>query len=365
MKKTIVHIIDNMARGGAETMLANVIRQLPEYNNIIVTLYPENEFGKELDAVPLYCLHLRSHFQIPLAAIQLRRFIRKNNVHIVHSHLLWSTVVARMGTPNKIPLITTIHTYAASAVEYSKWYMRLLEKFTYSIRKSIIISVANVSLQAYFSVLRLKPDKAYILHTFADTPIFNNRNNFKNPSNTKIFRLVTVGNLKEAKNYFFLLNAFKNLKQQNISLDIYGKGPLDVPMQKMIDEYGLNVTLKGQVANVQEIIKKYDLFIMSSIYEGFSISVLEAMALGMPLLLSDIASFREQCESTAVYFNLKDSNDFITKLLALINDRQQREILGNAAKQRLVQNFTIDKHMQQLKQIYTSAFPAIEQPALS
>ena len=42
------------------------------------------------------------------------------------------------------------------------------------------------------------------------------------------------------------------------------------------------------------------------------------MALGMPLLLSDIASFREQCEDTAVYFNLKDSNDFITKLLALI-----------------------------------------------
>ena len=365
MKKTIVHIIDNMARGGAETMLANVIRQLPEYNNIIVTLYPENEFGKELNAIPIPCLHLRSHFQIPLAAIQLRRFIRKNKVDIVHSHLLWSTVVARLGTPKKIPLITTIHTYAASAIEYSKWYMRLLEKFTYGIRKSTIISVANVSLQAYFNVLGIKPTNAYILHTFADTSIFNNSNNYKKTASTKTFRLVTVGNLKEAKNYFFLLNAFKNLQQQNISLDIYGKGQLDVPMQKMIDEYGLNVTLKGQVANAPEIIKNYDLFVMSSIYEGFSISVLEAMALGMPLLLSDIASFREQCEDTAVYFNLKDSNDFITKLLALINDRQQREILGNAAKQRLVQNFTIDKHMQQLKQIYTSAFPAIEQPALS
>ncbi len=365
MKKTIVHIIDNMARGGAETMLANVIRQLPEYNNIIVTLYPENEFGKELNAIPIHCLYLRSRFQLPLAAIKLRRFISKNNVHIVHSHLLWSTVVARMGTPKKIPLITTIHTYAASAIEYKKWYMRLLEKITYRLRKSIIISVANVSLQAYFNVLGIKPYKAYILHTFADTAIFNNSNNYKKQGSTGTFRLVTVGNLKEAKNYFFLLNVFKKLQQQNISLDIYGKGPLDVPMQKMIDEYGLNVTLKGQVENVSEIIKKYDLFVMSSIYEGFSISVLEAMALGMPLLLSDIASFREQCEGTAVYFNLKDSEDFITKLLALINDQQQRAILGNAAKLRLVENFTIDKHMQQLKKIYSSAFSPIEQPALS
>ena len=165
-----------MARGGAETMLANVIRQLTEYNNIIVTLHPENEFGKELDGVPIYCLHLRSNYQLPLAAIKLRRFINKNNVQIVHSHLLWSTVIARMGTPKKIPLITTIHTYAASAIEYSKWYMRLIERFTYGIRKSVIVSVANVSLDAYFSVLALKPHQAYTLHTFVDTSIFNNSN---------------------------------------------------------------------------------------------------------------------------------------------------------------------------------------------
>jgi glycosyltransferase involved in cell wall biosynthesis len=349
-----------MARGGAETMLANVIRQLTEYNNIIVTLHPENEFGKELDGVPIYCLHLRSNYQLPLAAIKLRRFINKNNVQIVHSHLLWSTVIARMGTPKKIPLITTIHTYAASAIEYSKWYMRLIERFTYGIRKSVIVSVANVSLDAYFSVLALKPHQAYTLHTFVDTAIFNNSNHSKKTGSPKAFRMVTVGNLKEAKNYFFLLEAFKKLKQHNISLDIYGKGPLDVPMQKMIDEYHLNVTLKGQAENVQERLKEYDLFIMSSLYEGFSISVLEAMALGMPLLLSDIASFREQCEDTAVYYNLKDSNDFITKLLDLINNKQQRAFLGNAAKERLVKNFTLDKHMHQLKKIYISAFSGTE-----
>ena len=360
MKKTIVHIIDNMARGGAETMLVNVIRQLTEYNNIIVTLRPENEFGKELDGVPIYCLHLRSNFLLPLAAIKLRRFINKNNVQIVHSHLLWSTAIARMGTPKKITLISTIHTYAALAIEFSKWYMRLLERFTYSLRKSIIVSVANVSLDAYFSILKLKPHQAYTLHTFVDTSIFNNGNHSKKTGSTKAFRIVTVGNLKEAKNYFFLLDAFKKLKYQNISLDIYGKGPLDVPMQKMIDEYNLNVTLKGQAENVQEKLKEYDLFVMSSLYEGFSISVLEAMALGVPLLLSDIASFREQCEGTAVYFDLKDSNDFITKLLGLINNKQQREFLGNAAKERLVENFTLEKHMHQLKEIYTSALSGME-----
>ena len=42
MKKTILHIIDNLGRGGAETMLVTVVKQLSAYNNIIVTLYPEN-----------------------------------------------------------------------------------------------------------------------------------------------------------------------------------------------------------------------------------------------------------------------------------------------------------------------------------
>ncbi|HMO61354.1 MAG TPA: glycosyltransferase [Ferruginibacter sp.] len=354
MKKTILHIIDNLGRGGAETMLVKVVKQLPDYRHVIVTLHPENEFGAEVECAALYCLHLGSKLKAPLAAMQLRRIIKKENVQLVHSHLFWSSVIARMGVPAKIPLYTTIHAFVASSIEYRPWRMRLIEKLTYKIRKSTIIAVAKGALKEYFSFINLKPHDAHCLYTFVDTGVFNN-----SVATTKkcddTFRIVSVGNLKEQKNQRFLLEAFTALKHENITLDIYGKGPLEEELQQYINQHNIKVTLKGQATDIQNQLGQYDLFVMSSLYEGFALSVLEAMALGMPLLLSNISSFKEQCGDTAAYYNLDDKNDFTEKLLALKNSPLQLEDIGAAAKIRVLNNFTLQKHITRLKALYNNA----------
>jgi glycosyltransferase involved in cell wall biosynthesis len=361
MKKTVVHIIDSFVRGGAETMLVTVIKQLPEYNNIIVTLSDENEFGSDLEHDGMYCLNMRSPLQIPLAAIKLRKIIKDNNVSIVHSHLFWSTVVARFGVPKKIPLITTIHAFVTSSIEYKPWHMRLIEKFTYKIRKSTIVAVAKGALEEYFSFINVKPHNACHLYTFVDTNVFKGSSE---KINSETFRVVTVGNLKEQKNHRFLLEAFKELKNENITLDIYGKGSLQEELQQTITEEQLtNVTLKGQATNIQEQIGKYDLFIMSSLYEGFALSVLEAMALGIPTLLTDIPSFKEQCDDTAAYYKLNCTTDFISQLQSLKNNRQQLTFLGRNSRKRALDNYTLQKHMDGLKAIYSNALAEI-QPVL-
>lgn len=354
MKKTILHIIDNLGRGGAETMLVTVLKQLPDYRNIVVTLGPENEFGDDLQCDEYICLQMRSPLQAPLAAMKLRRIIRKYQVDMVHSHLFWSTVVARMGVPARVPLISTVHAFVASSIEYRPWHMRLIEKWTYRIRRSTIVAVAKGALDEYFSFIGVQPHNAIHLYTFADTAVFSNQEEKKSH---KSFRLVSVGNLKAQKNHRFLLEAFKELKDEDITLDIYGKGPLEADMQQMIDEYGLKVTLKGQVNDIEKQLGQYDLFVMSSLYEGFSLSVLEAMAMGMPTLLSDISSFKEQCADTATYFRLNDRQDFVSRLLALKNNRQQLQFLGNTCKQRVLEHFTLRKHMLGLRALYSRHLP--------
>jgi glycosyltransferase involved in cell wall biosynthesis len=383
MKKTIVHIIDNLARGGAETMLVTVTKNLPEYNNIIVTLYPQNEFGSDLRCDKLLCLNLHSPLMIPIAALKLRALIKQHKVDMVHSHLFWSTVVARLGVPKKIPLITTIHTFVKTSVEYQPKRMRVIEKLTYLLRKSSIIAVAKGALDEYFDFIKVKPYKAYALYTFVDTAIFNNEVEHVSKTADDEFKMVTVGNLKVQKNHHFLLTAFRQLAAEpwsvspqpwsvspqpwsvsspttkeefksSIHLDIYGNGPLDISLQKMIDEYQLNVSLKGQVADIQNIIGQYDLYVMSSLYEGFALSVLEAMALGMPMLLSDIPSFREQCEDTAIYFSLDDPSDFLNKLMEQKSNPERLTALGQAAKKRATSLFTLTKHLEQLKIIYSN-----------
>ena len=352
-KKTILHIIYNLGRGGAETMLVTVVKELSDYNNIIVTLFPDNHFADELKCDKYYCLHLSSVFQIPFTSYRLKKIIKENNVDIVHSHLFWPTVLARMGTPKNIPLITTIHAFIATSVEYKKWYIRLLDRITYKLHKNIIITVAKGALDEYFDFLKVKRYKAYALHTFVDVKIFN-ENNALPKKESNVFKLITVGALRKQKNHIYLLEAFKLLDNKKFQLDIYGEGPLHCSFEPAINAADLNVHLKGEVKNLQHVLNQYDLYVMSSTFEGFSLSVLEAMAMRMPLLLSDIRSFREQCENTAVYFNLDEVKDFIEKLEGLASNKSLNGF-GDAAHDRAVNNFTLEQHMQGLRKIYSEA----------
>lgn len=352
MKKTIVHIIYNLGRGGAETMLVTVIKELTDYNNIVVTLFPQNHFKDELKCDKYYCLNLRSIFQIPFVSGRLRKIIKKNNADIVHSHLFWPTILARMGTPKNIPLITTIHAFIATSVEYKKWYIRWLDRISYGFHKNIIITVAKGALTEYFNFLKIKPFNAYALHTFVDVKIFNSSNAILKNETGSMFKLITVGALRKQKNHTFLLEAFKFLDNKKFQLHIYGEGPLRNELEKVINDNSLNIHLKGETKNIERIINQYDLFVMSSTFEGFSLSVLEAMAMRMPLLLSDIKSFREQCEETAVYFKLDDVKDFTEKLLPVTSDKNYLNNLGEAAHKRAVNNFTLEQHMAGLRKIY-------------
>lgn len=339
-------------------MLVTVVKELSEYNNIVVTLFPQNHFGDELKADKYYCLDLRSVLLLPFSKSKLQKIIIDEKVDIVHSHLYWPTVLARIATPKNIPLITTIHAFIASSVEYKKWYIKLLDSISYKFHRNIIVTVAEGALKEYFSFLKVKPYKAYALHTFVDVKIFNNKKAISEREDNDVFRLITVGALRQQKNHRFLIKAFEQLDNKKFKLDIFGEGPLRQELQDQIDKHKINVNLKGEVKNIENIINQYDLYVMSSTFEGFSLSVLEAMAMKMPLLLSDIESFREQCQHTAVYFKLDNVNDFTDKLNMLSQNKNLLISLSEKSHERAINNFTLEQHMQGLRKIYVEALGA-------
>ncbi|TMI67819.1 MAG: hypothetical protein E6H09_23725, partial [Bacteroidetes bacterium] len=210
-KKTILHIIDNFGRGGAETMLVSVLKELNEYDNIVVTLYEKNRFDDSLQFDKYFCLKLRSVFFLPFKILQLRRIIKANGVDLVHTHLYWPTFAARFATPRRIPLVTTIHTSIAFTRDYKKGIIRFLDRFSYNFRKSTIIAVANGALKQYFEILKIKPFKTHVLYTFVNTNVFNGKETSK-ANNGDHFKIMTTGTLRYPKNHLFLVKVFEQLK---------------------------------------------------------------------------------------------------------------------------------------------------------
>ena len=163
-KKTILHFIYSLGRGGAETMLVQVLKELKEYNNIVVTLYEDNHFVNELECSEYICLNKHSLLGIPASILKFRQLVKKYNPDLVHSHLILPNFVARIGTPSRIPLISTIHNSISHDFDYKKWFIRWLDKFTYHSRKSVIIAVSKVAMIDYVTFLKVKPKNIYLLY---------------------------------------------------------------------------------------------------------------------------------------------------------------------------------------------------------
>ncbi|MEO7960326.1 MAG: glycosyltransferase [Ginsengibacter sp.] len=358
-KKTIIHFIYSLQRGGAEVMLVRVLKELPEYRNIVVELYGDNVFGKELQCDEYISLDVKSNLSLPLAIFKLRKIIKISNADLVHSHLFWPTIIARLATPRQIPLLTTIHTAVSMAVDYKIRHVRLIDRLTYRFRKNTIIAVSKSTLNEYAGFIKQKMSKSYLLYTFVDADLFKKTSASPEKRADK-FRMVSVGALREGKNFEYLIKSMSNCKATNIELHIYGEGVQHKLLQTMIDKFDVPVYLKGEITNLQDVLPQYDLYVSSSQFEGFSLSILEAMAVQLPLLLSDIPSFREQCGDTAIYFDLKDENDFIVNLRFCIDNPGWTNTLSCRALERVLDNYTLPIHTQSLKQIYSESLdPAI------
>lgn len=331
-------------------MLVHDVNALTEYDHMIVTLQQDNHFGGELKNPNVVCLNCPSPFSLLKAIWKFKKNIKSWKPDLVHSHLILPNYIARCSVPKRIPLITTIHNSLSHDFDYKKWRIRFLDRLTFSLRRSIIIGVSKIALSEYAFFLKKEPYKKFVLYTFVNEEMIKPQ--VHNSIDKGHIRAIAVGALRLQKNYEYLLNKFAVLKEHDVELDIYGDGLLKIELQKLIEKEKLSVKLKGQVSKINSVLPLYDLYISSSCFEGFSLAVLEAMAAKVPLLLSNIGSFKEQCEETALYFDLDKVGDFEEKFILLKNDKNLRDHLAEQAYLRVIENYTFSIHLKKLRQIY-------------
>ncbi len=353
MKKTILYIIDSLERGGAEIMLVSPLPEIHRnYNIIIVTLRPENVFTKqELVCEKIYCLQMNSRTELFHVAGKLKKIISENEVTLVHSFLYWSSIVARIACGKKVPCVFSLATIMTAGVYKLKWfssYTLLLERLTYR-KNHFVISPTKEVLLDFDKSVGLK-GKSEVLYNFVKVEFFENTIDYANQKNR--LRLVAVGNLKDVKNYQVLIEAFKFLKNFNVSLDIYGEGPEREMLQKQITSNGLAIELKGIHNKVYEVLPGYDAYVMCSYIEGFGVSAAEAMAIGLPLLLSDLKVLREISGGNALFFNPFDPQSFAKLINTIFNADTNLKCLSDKAKEIAKNNYTKEIYLQSLFKVY-------------
>lgn len=354
MKKTVLYIIDSLAGiGGAEITLVAPLNDIRyHYNIILVTLYPVNIFEKDsFVGDKQYCLHMNSRKNIFTAAKKLKRIINENEVNFVHSFLYWSVVVARLACGKKTPHIFSLATMMTEHIYNRKWYSgytRLIDLITYK-KNHVVVSPTKEVLKDFDSSIGIK-GKSKVLYNFVLDDFFKNQIEYQRSSNE--LKLVAVGNIKDVKNYQLLIDAFQLLPHLSISLDIYGLGNLKDTQQKQIIDNNLAIKLMGSHDKIYEVLPQYDAFVMSSFLEGFGISAAEAMAIGLPLLLSDIKVFKEVSHGNALFFNPYSAQSLADIITSIFVNREDLKTFSEKGKIIAKENYTKEKYVAGLLRLY-------------
>jgi glycosyltransferase involved in cell wall biosynthesis len=157
-------------------------------------------------------------------------------------------------------------------------------------------------------------------------------------SDKSVLKIVSLSSLYPHKNHKLLINSLGILKEKypdvNVEISIIGDGPCLSELYQTSIKLGLNnIRWYGAIWDkklVGNILQQSDLFISVSLYEGFPISILEAMRYGTPLLLSDIMPHIELAEEAASYFGKSDSLGLAHKIAeifynkAILNEMSKR-----------------------------------------
>lgn len=352
MRLKILHVINDLTIGGAEALLTNSLSNggLQEHaDNIILYLQGNSVFIDKVDKrVKLINLHYKGWYTIGSMLMKIRKVIKTHQPDIIHTHLNpagWYTSLVR---PKHIPQIHTLHVSYSDNTDTGKIQLFFEKKCLLQKKEANLITLSQLLKDDLVNSIKIK-GKVFVLSNFIDDIFFSE--NPKLSANPEVFRFIAVGNLRPQKNYRYLMEIFRILKDEPVSVDVYGVGDHTI-LSNVAKKEGLSVKFMGPSDNLKDIYWRYDGFIMPSKFEGFGLTAYEAMASGLPLLLSDIGAFKSLIKNNALYFSLSDPNNAAEIIRNVLNGKIDIRGMTENAKEFAKQNVRRDIYIKKLLSIY-------------
>lgn len=319
--KKVLHLVSAMNIGGIETLLMNLLRENCNQKLLkfeLLCLYDhEGVFDQEIKKLG-YPIHKVKNPQIQIKGIRylvrisrLTKFLKTNmnDVDIIHIHISSSISAFIPILANKISGINkkiVIHSHNSDG-EYKK-----LHYFGKEILKKMDVVRVACSQQAadwLFGPESESKNKVHIILNGIDTQKFKYSESVRqrmrqelNVDNKTV--IGCVGRLAKQKNHGFLIESFRLYHQThpNSVLVLAGSGPERNSIEKKIANYSLNhcVMLLGDRNDISDLLCAFDIFWFPSLYEGLSLSLLEAQSSGLQILCTDNVS-KETVQSDRIH----------------------------------------------------------------
>lgn len=279
---------------------------------------------------------------------------------VIHANWSINGVLAGIaGFLTRTPVVTTLRGSDVNMMSTS-WMMRQFVYLSLCLSRRIVVVSASMKK----SVVKEFPahhHKVQIIHNGIDDAFYKNNNNIFVPS--KIVRFLYVGNLVEGKGVKIIVKALKSLVNLECSLDIVGDGREKQYLVNYCNDNRLDskVTFHGAVApeKVPLFLQKADVFVFASFAEGRPNAVLEAMAMGLPIIASAIPAVQELITDGfhGLLFPPGNEEKLQDAMKCMITCREDRRMMGkNAEEYILAQELSWRESADQYATVYKDVY---------
>lgn len=311
--KPIVHIITTINRGGAENQLLILAEEQVRSGEKVALVFLKNTPDLESDFIQIGVEVVSQFANLnPLRqVILLRRYLSNQNT-IVHAHLPRAELIARFSVAQHI-FVVSRHNSEPFFPGAPKIFSIILSRFV-TRRSNLCIAISDAVKNYLHRNNEISPKtiSAVVHYGYQRRRVVNSR---ILSDGIKDFRIGTIARLVPQKDFPTLLRAFAHITENipQATLSIVGAGPLESNLKKLADELGITkrVTWLGRRSDIDNFLQSIDLFLLTSVYEGFGLVLLEAMGNQVPIIAARnsaipevIGNFPEVLFETGNYVDL-------------------------------------------------------------
>ncbi len=303
----ILHVITSLRTGGAEHLMVDLLPRLRDLGcevELLVFDGSRTPFYEQLEAqnIPIHSLAVGGNVYDPRHLFRLRKYL--NRYDIIHTHNTACQLfvpLAKLLKCSKVTMVTTEH--SATNRRRGKWYLKLIDKWMYA-RYNQIICIADKTYENLVGYIG-HSNRISIIYNGVDVSRFWNP--IKDVTGQKSFLVTMVAGLREEKDQDTLIKAMAELPD-NYSLQLVGDGVRRSVLERLSCDLGLEMRVHflGVRTDVPDLLRKSDVNVLSSHWEGLSLSSIEGMAAGRPFFASDVDGLREVVKDAGILFQHGD-----------------------------------------------------------
>jgi sugar transferase (PEP-CTERM/EpsH1 system associated) len=355
--RTVLHLVHRLTFGGAERVLVNYVNGSRIHHHVVCSFFPPDSFADEIvnPDVQIVCLD-KKNGNDPRAPLRLVKICRQYNVDVIHCQG-WGTylegLICAKLLQRKVKFVFAFHGKTITDLGRMP-RRRIIAQKLGAMAGDAVITPSREMRRDYLATFGINEQNISVLYNGIDTALFSPdeqgeavRQEFAFTKDDIV--IGCVARLDPVKNFPGLIKAFANVVSQGMSVKLFivGDGPEMEKLQGLAAERSLEkkIIFAGRRTDVGQCMGAMDIYVLASFYEGFSMTVLEAMGCGLPVIAYDVGGTHEMVingrNGILVPAEGEKTDSLTEALVTLAPDAQQRKAMGQEARVLVEEKFSL------------------------